>query len=50
VSRMLFERLGSPQKEYRRFDIPRHGILLGEGSDKVHAVIGEFIEQIRNTT
>ena len=46
-SRLLFERLGSPQKEYRLFDIPRHGILLGEGSDKVHAVIGEFIERIR---
>jgi len=48
-SRLLFERLGSPQKEYRLFDIPRHGILLGEGSDKVHAVIGEFIERIRGT-
>jgi len=46
-SRLLFERLGSPQKEYRQFDFPRHGILLGEGSDKVHAVIGEFIERIR---
>jgi esterase/lipase len=46
-SRLLFERLGSPQKEYRQFDFPRHGILLGEGADKVHAVIGEFIERVR---
>lgn len=45
-SRLLFERLGSPRKEYRQFDLPRHGILLGEGADKVHAVIGDFIERV----
>jgi esterase/lipase/1-acyl-sn-glycerol-3-phosphate acyltransferase len=48
-SRLLFERLGSLQKDYRLFDLPRHGILLGEGSGKVHTVIGEFIERIRVT-
>lgn len=48
-SRLLFERLGSPLKEYRLFDSARHGILLGEGSDKVHSAIGEFIEKIRGT-
>ena len=46
-SRLLFERLGSAQKEYRQFDLARHGILLGEGADKVHSAIGEFIERIR---
>ncbi|MBC8017262.1 MAG: alpha/beta fold hydrolase [Verrucomicrobia bacterium] len=46
-SRLLFERLGSAQKEYLQFDLARHGILLGEGSDKVHSAIGEFIERIR---
>lgn len=46
-TRLLFEMLGSPQKEYRQFDFARHGILLGEGAGKVHAVIGEFIEMIR---
>jgi len=44
---LLFERLGSPQKEYRLFDFDRHGILMGEGADKVHTAIGKFIEMIR---
>ncbi len=42
-SRRLFERLASPRKEYRLFDLARHGILMGEGADKVHTAIGEFI-------
>ena len=46
-SKLLFERLGSLQKEYRLFGFARHGILTGEGSDKVHTAIGDFIEQIR---
>ena len=46
-SRLLFERLGSPQKEYRLFDFARHGILSGEGSGMVHTAIGEFIDMIR---
>ena len=47
-TKLLFERLGSPQKEYRLFDFERHGILMGEGSDKVHVAIGEFVEKIRD--
>ena len=47
-TKLLFERLGSQQKEYRLFDFARHGILSGEGAGKVHTVIGEFIEKIRN--
>jgi len=46
-TKLLFERLGSPQKEYRLFDFTRHGILSGEGSGKVHSVIGEFIDRLR---
>ena len=46
-TRRLFEQLAAPQKEYRTFDFERHGILMGEGSDKVHAAIGEFVEKIR---
>jgi esterase/lipase/1-acyl-sn-glycerol-3-phosphate acyltransferase len=46
-TRLLFELLGSAQKEYRLFDFARHGILLGEGAGKVHTAIGEFIEMIR---
>lgn len=46
-TRQLYERLGSPRKEYLQFDFARHGILLGEGSGKVHAAIGEFIAKIR---
>jgi esterase/lipase len=42
-TKRLFEQLASPRKEYRTFDFERHGILMGEGSEKVHAAIGEFL-------
>jgi esterase/lipase len=42
----LFELLGSPEKQYRKFDMKRHGILAGPGSEQVHAAIGEFVERI----
>ena len=45
---LLFDRLGSKQKEYVLFEFKRHGILMGEGADKVHAAIGTFIEKIRD--
>jgi esterase/lipase/1-acyl-sn-glycerol-3-phosphate acyltransferase len=48
-TRVLFERLGSPQKGFRLFDIARHGILLGEGAGKVHSAIGEFIAMVQRT-
>ncbi len=47
-TRRLFDRLGSKSKEYRLFDFKRHGILMGEGADKVHSEIGKFIEMIRD--
>jgi len=42
-SRKIFESIGSTDKEYLLFNFNRHGILLGEGAQKVHRAIGEFI-------
>ena len=42
-SREIFELIGSADKEYLLFNFERHGILLGEGAQKVHRSIGEFI-------
>jgi esterase/lipase/1-acyl-sn-glycerol-3-phosphate acyltransferase len=42
-SREIFEFIGSTDKEYLLFNFNRHGILLGEGAQKVHRSIGEFI-------
>ena len=47
-SRKLYQMLGSRDKEYIMFNFQRHGILLGEGSEKVHNVIGDFVENINN--
>lgn len=44
-SRKIFELLGTEDKEYRLFNFDRHGILLGEGSQRVHQAIGEFIKR-----
>lgn len=45
-SRKLYQKLGSKDKEYILFGFKRHGILLGEGSERVHNVIGDFVENI----
>jgi esterase/lipase len=45
-SRKIFELIGSADKEYLLFNFNRHGILLGEGSQKVHKAIGEFIKRL----
>ena len=45
-SRKIFELLGTKEKEYRLFNFDRHGILLGEGAQRVHKAIGEFIERV----
>jgi esterase/lipase len=45
-SMRVFELLGSEDKRYEVFNYQRHGILLGEGSHRVHRVIGNFIEQL----
>ena len=44
-SRKIFELIGSTDKEYLLFNFDRHGILLGDGAQKVHKAIGEFIKR-----
>jgi len=44
-SRKIFELIGTSEKEYILFNFDRHGILLGDGSDKVFKAIGEFVRQ-----
>jgi esterase/lipase len=46
-SRRVFDRLGSSEKKYILFNLDRHGILLGPGSEQVYRVIGNFIDDIR---
>lgn len=45
-SKRLFARLGSREKDYLLFDLNRHGILSGQGSEEVHAAISYFIEDV----
>jgi esterase/lipase/1-acyl-sn-glycerol-3-phosphate acyltransferase len=45
-SRSVFEQLGAGTKTYSLLNFSRHGILLGEGAEKVHQVISGFIEQL----
>ncbi len=46
-SRRIFDLIGSKDKEYVLFNFDRHGILLGDGSRRVHRTIGEFIKRLR---
>jgi esterase/lipase len=46
-SRKIFELIGSTDKEYLLFNFERHGILLGDGAQKVHKAIGEFLKTLR---
>jgi esterase/lipase/1-acyl-sn-glycerol-3-phosphate acyltransferase len=46
-SKSLFEQLGSVDKDYILFQFNRHGILMDEGADRVHKVIGDFITRVR---
>ncbi|MGA7965577.1 MAG: alpha/beta fold hydrolase, partial [Gammaproteobacteria bacterium] len=45
-SRKVFRLLGSTDKEYLLFNFSRHGILLGEGSERVHRAIADFVERV----
>lgn len=45
-SERIFEKLGSTEKQYLVFNYPRHGILLGPGSQRVHRAIGDFVDQL----
>ena len=44
-SRKIFERIGTNEKEYVLFNFDRHGILLGDGAEKVYRAIGDFVRQ-----
>ena len=39
-------RIGSEDKSYVAFDFDRHGILLGNGAERVHRTIVEFILRV----
>ena len=43
---LIFNRIGAKQKQYLPFDFSRHGILVGEGSENVHAAIAAFIDKL----
>jgi len=43
----IFKLLGSEDKAYMVFNFDRHGILLGEGSYRVHRAIYHFIEHLK---
>ncbi|MGB9079787.1 MAG: alpha/beta fold hydrolase [Desulfuromonadaceae bacterium] len=43
---LLYNCIGAEQKQYLSFDFNRHGILAGEGSEKVHAAIAAFIDTL----
>ena len=42
----VFQRLGSEDKTYVLFSFNRHGIVRGEGAERVHRAIWEFIERL----
>ena len=42
----IFKMLGSEDKQMVMFNFQRHGILLGDGADRVYRTIGDFIEHI----
>ncbi len=45
-SRRIFDLIGSKDKQYILFNFNRHGILMGKGSERVHRVILDFIDNI----
>jgi esterase/lipase/1-acyl-sn-glycerol-3-phosphate acyltransferase len=45
-SRVIYDLLGSENKEYHLFHINRHGILLGDGAGRVYKTIGDFLETL----
>jgi esterase/lipase len=45
-SKIIFDNLGSGNKTYTLFNFDRHGILLGEGAQRVHMAIWDFISNL----
>lgn len=48
-SEYIFKRLASEEKQYVVFNFPRHGILLGEGAERVYTTIGEFVNGLKQS-
>jgi esterase/lipase/1-acyl-sn-glycerol-3-phosphate acyltransferase len=46
----IFKLLGSEDKQMVMFNFQRHGILLGEGSERVYRTIGNFVDQLGKNT
>ncbi len=42
----LYQNVGSLNKNMISFDLGRHGILSGAGSDRVHAALGNFVDTL----
>jgi esterase/lipase/1-acyl-sn-glycerol-3-phosphate acyltransferase len=45
-SKRIFDLLGSENKKYVLFNFDRHGILLGDGAEQVHRVVGNFVRSL----
>ncbi len=45
-SRKIFDRIGSPDKQYILFGFKRHGILLGEDCGRVYRAISDFLDRL----
>jgi esterase/lipase/1-acyl-sn-glycerol-3-phosphate acyltransferase len=45
-SETIYDQLGSRDKSYVLFNMDRHGILLGDGAEKVHRAIWDFIAHL----
>ncbi|MFO7645322.1 MAG: alpha/beta fold hydrolase [Desulfosarcina sp.] len=43
----IFRLLGSTDKQMVLFNLARHGILLGDGAERVYRAIGDFLEHVR---
>ena len=46
----IFKLIGSTDKQMVLFNFQRHGILLGEGADRVYRTIGDFMDHIRKNS
>jgi esterase/lipase/1-acyl-sn-glycerol-3-phosphate acyltransferase len=45
-SERIFKLIGTEDKQYFLYNFNRHGILLGEGSQRVYRAISDFVEQL----
>ena len=46
----IFQLLGSTDKQMVMFNFQRHGILLGEGAERVYRAIGDFLDHLRQNS